>query len=77
MSQSKKFWTEPRDPNRKYGQYFHTNYFGGGPQVAKCTPVKTYLKVNLDAIYERGDTQHILTVINELRKPPDRNKGSG
>ncbi|MFA7173545.1 MAG: glycosyl hydrolase 115 family protein, partial [Kiritimatiellia bacterium] len=24
MSYSKKFWTEPRDPKRRYGQYFHT-----------------------------------------------------
>ena len=67
MSYSDKFWTEPRDPNRKYGQYFHTNYFGGGPQIAKCTPIDTYLKVNMDAMYERGDTEKMLLAMNELR----------
>lgn len=67
MSYSKKFWTEKRYPKRKYGQYFHTNYFGGGPQVAKCTPIETYIKVNMDAMYERGDTQHMLLAMNELR----------
>ncbi|MDD4778852.1 MAG: glycosyl hydrolase 115 family protein [Fermentimonas sp.] len=67
MSYSKKFWTEERDPNRKYGQYFHTQYFGGGPQIAKCTPIEAYLKVNMDAMYERGDTQHMLLAMNELR----------
>ncbi len=67
MSYSKKFWTEPRDPKRRYGQYFHTNYFGGGPQVAKCTPIESYLKVNMDAMFQRGDTQHMLLAMNELR----------
>ncbi|MFA7174897.1 MAG: glycosyl hydrolase 115 family protein [Kiritimatiellia bacterium] len=67
MSYSKKFWTEPRDPKRRYGQYFHTQYFGGGPQFAKCTPIETYLKVNMDAMFERGDTQHMLLAMNELR----------
>jgi len=67
MSYSKKFWTEPRDPRRKYGQYFHTQYFGGGPQIAKCTPVEEYIKVNLDAMYQRGDTHHMLLAMNELR----------
>lgn len=67
MSYSKKFWDEPRDPKRRYGQYFHTQYFGGGPQFAKCTPIETYLKVNMDAMFERGDTQHMLLAMNELR----------
>ncbi|GAA5219945.1 hypothetical protein GCM10025777_05750 [Membranihabitans marinus] len=67
MSYSDKFWTEKRDPNRKYGQYFHTNYFGGGPQIAKATPLDTYIKVNMDAMYERGDTQHMLLAMNVLR----------
>jgi hypothetical protein len=67
MSYSKKFWTEPRDPKRKYGQYFHTQYFGGGPQIAKCTPVEQYLKVNMDAMFQRGDTQHMLLAMNHLR----------
>ncbi len=67
MSYSKSFWTEPRDPKRKYGQYFHTQYFGGGPQIAKCTPIEQYLKVNMDAMFERGDTQHMLLAMNELR----------
>lgn len=67
MSYSKKFWNEPRDPDRKYGQYFHTQYFGGGPQIAKCTPIDTYIKVNMDAMYERGDTQHMLLAMNVLR----------
>lgn len=67
MSYSKKFWTEPRNPGRKYGQYFHTQYFGGGPQVAKCTPIDKYIKVNMNAMYERGDTQHMLLAMNELR----------
>ena len=67
MSYSKKFWTEKRDPQRKYGQYFHTQYFGGGPQIAKCTPVEQYLKVNLDAMHQRGDVQHMLLAMNELR----------
>jgi hypothetical protein len=67
MSYSKKFWTEPRDPQRRYGQYFHTQYFGGGPQIAKCTPIETYLKVNIDAMFQRGDTQHMLLAMNELR----------
>ncbi len=67
MSYSKKFWTEKRDPQRKYGQYFHTQYFGGGPQIARCTPIDTYLKVNMDAMYQRGDTQHMLLAMNHLR----------
>jgi hypothetical protein len=67
MSYSKKFWTETRDPKRRYGQYFHTQYFGGGPQVAKCTPIETYLKVNMDAMFQRGDTRHMLLAMNELR----------
>ena len=68
MSYSKKaFWTEPRDPKRRFGQYFHTQYFGGGPQIAKCTPVEQYLQVNIDAMYQRGDTQHMLLAMNELR----------
>jgi hypothetical protein len=67
MSYSKKFWTEKRDPQRRYGQYFHTQYFGGGPQIAKCTPIETYLKVNMDAMFQRGDTQHMLLAMNELR----------
>lgn len=67
MAYSTKFWTERRDPARTYGQYFHTQYFGGGPQIAKCTPLETYLKVNLDAMYQRGDTRHMLLAINELR----------
>jgi hypothetical protein len=67
MAYSKKFWTETRDPQRRYGQYFHTNYFGGGPQVAKCTPIETYLKVNMDAMFQRGDTRHMLLAMNELR----------
>lgn len=67
MSYSKKFWTETRDPKRKYGQYFHTQYFGGGPQIAKCTPIETYIKVNMDAMFERGDTQHMLLAMNHLR----------
>jgi len=67
MSYSKKFWTEKRDPKRKYGQYFHTQYFGGGPQIAKCTPIETYIKVNMDAMFERGDTQHMLLAMNHLR----------
>ncbi len=67
MSYSKKFWTEKRDPQRRYGQYFHTQYFGGGPQLAKCTPIETYLKVNMDAMFERGDTRHMLLAMNELR----------
>lgn len=67
MSYSKSFWTEPRDPKRKYGQYFHTQYFGGGPQIAKCTPIEQYIKVNMDAMYERGDTEHMLLAMNELR----------
>lgn len=67
MSYSKKFWTEKRDPKRKYGQYFHTQYFGGGPQLAKCTPVDTYIKVNMDAMFQRGDTQHMLLAMNHLR----------
>lgn len=67
MSYSKKFWTETRDPKRRYGQYFHTQYFGGGPQIAKCTPIETYLKVNMDAMFQRGDTQHLLLAMNELR----------
>jgi hypothetical protein len=67
MSYSKRFWTDQRDPKRKYGQYFHTQYFGGGPQIAKCTPIETYLKVNMDAMYQRGDTQHMLLAMNELR----------
>jgi len=67
MSYSKQFWTEKRDPKRRYGQYFHTQYFGGGPQLAKCTPIETYLKVNMDAMFERGDTQHMLLAMNELR----------
>jgi len=67
MSYSKKFWTEPRDPQRKYGQYFHTQYFGGGPQIAKCTPLEQYIKVNMDAMFQRGDTQHMLLAMNELR----------
>ncbi|MDD4192248.1 MAG: glycosyl hydrolase 115 family protein [Mangrovibacterium sp.] len=68
MSYSRKFWEEQRDPNRKYGQYFHTQYFGGGPQIAKCTPIDTYIKPNLDAMFERGDTQHILLAMNTLRQ---------
>jgi hypothetical protein len=67
MAYSEKFWTEPRDPKRRYGQYFHTQYFGGGPQVAKSTPIETYLKVNMDAMFQRGDTQHMLLAMNELR----------
>lgn len=67
MSYSDKFWTEKRDPNRTYGQYFHTQYFGGGPQIAKCTPLDTYIKVNMDAMYERGDTTHMLLAMNSLR----------
>jgi hypothetical protein len=67
MSYARSFWTEARDPERKYGQYFHTQYFGGGPQVAKCTPIETYLKVNVDAMYRKGDTQHMLLAMNELR----------
>ncbi|MCL5742339.1 MAG: glycosyl hydrolase 115 family protein [Acidobacteria bacterium] len=67
MAYSRKFWTEPRDPRRRYGQYFHTQYFGGGPQVAKCTPIETYLKPNLEAIFQRGDTHHMLLAMNELR----------
>ncbi len=67
MSYSKKFWTEKRDPQRRYGQYFHTQYFGGGPQIAKCTPIETYLKVNMDAMFQRGDTQHMLLAMNHLR----------
>ncbi|MDF1811600.1 MAG: glycosyl hydrolase 115 family protein [Verrucomicrobiales bacterium] len=67
MSYSKRFWTEPRDPKRKYGQYFHTQYFGGGPQIAKCTNIEKYLMVNLGAIHERGDTRHMLLAMNELR----------
>ncbi|MEN6534249.1 MAG: glycosyl hydrolase 115 family protein [Bryobacteraceae bacterium] len=67
MSWSKKFWTETRDPQRRYGQYFHTQYFGGGPQVAKCTPIESYHKVNIDAMFKRGDTQHMLLAMNELR----------
>jgi hypothetical protein len=67
MSYSRAFWTEKRDPARKYGQYFHTQYFGGGPQIAKCTPIDTYLKINIDAMYQRGDTQQMLLAINELR----------
>jgi hypothetical protein len=67
MSYSKKFWTEKRDPKRTYGQYFHTQYFGGGPQLAKCTPIETYLKVNMDAMFVRGDTRHMLLAMNELR----------
>lgn len=67
MSYSKKFWTEKRDPQRRYGQYFHTQYFGGGPQIAKCTPIETYIKVNMDAMFERGDTQHMLLAMNHLR----------
>lgn len=67
MSYSKKFWTEKRDPKRKYGQYFHTQYFGGGPQIAKCTPIEQYLKVNMDAMFQRGDTQHMLLAMNHLR----------
>jgi hypothetical protein len=67
MSYSKKFWTEERDPQRRYGQYFHTQYFGGGPQFAKCTPIETYLKVNMDAMFERGDTRHMLLAVNEVR----------
>ncbi len=67
MSYSKTFWTEPRDPERHYGQYFHTQYFGGGPQIARCTPIEQYLKVNIDAMYRRGDTRHMLLAMNELR----------
>lgn len=67
MSYSKKFWTEQRDPQRRYGQYFHTQYFGGGPQIAKCTPIETYIKVNMDAMFQRGDTQHMLLAMNHLR----------
>lgn len=67
MAYSQRFWNEPRNPTRTYGQYFHTQYFGGGPQIAKCTPIETYLKVNLDAMYQRGDTRHMLLAINELR----------
>lgn len=67
MSYSKKFWTEKRDPARRYGQYFHTQYFGGGPQIAKCTPIETYIKVNMDAMFQRGDTQHMLLAMNHLR----------
>ncbi|MEN6557738.1 MAG: glycosyl hydrolase 115 family protein [Thermoguttaceae bacterium] len=67
MSWSKKFWTEPRDPKRKYGQYFHTQYFGGGPQIAKCTPLDKYHQVNIGAMHQRGDTQHMLLAVNELR----------
>ena len=67
MSYSKKFWTEKRDPKRNYGQYFHTQYFGGGPQFAKCTHIEKYLKVNMDAMFERGDTQHMLLAVNEVR----------
>ncbi len=67
MAYSKKFWTEPRNPSHKYGQYFHTQYFGGGPQIAKCTPVEQYIKVNMDAMFQRGDTQHMLLAMNELR----------
>ena len=67
MSYSKKFWTEPRDPQRRYGQYFHTQYFGGGPQIAKCTPIETYIKVNMDAMFQRGDTEHMLLAMNHLR----------
>ncbi|MCX6907519.1 MAG: glycosyl hydrolase 115 family protein [Verrucomicrobia bacterium] len=67
MSYSKKFWTEKRDPQRRYGQYFHTQYFGGGPQIAKCTPIENYLKVNMDAMFQRGDTQHMLLAMNHLR----------
>ncbi len=67
MSYSKKFWTEKRDPQRRYGQYFHTQYFGGGPQIAKCTPIETYIKVNMDAMFQRGDTQHMLLAMNHLR----------
>lgn len=67
MSYSKSFWTQARDPKRKYGQYFHTQYFGGGPQIAKCTPVEQYIKVNMDGMFQRGDTQHMLLAMNELR----------
>ena len=67
MSYSKRFWTEPRDPKRRYGQYFHTQYFGGGPQIAKCTNIEKYLVVNIDAMFQRGDTQHMLLAMNELR----------
>ncbi|MEN6407390.1 MAG: glycosyl hydrolase 115 family protein [Thermoguttaceae bacterium] len=67
MSWSKTFWTEPRDPKRKYGQYFHTQYFGGGPQIAKCTPLDKYHQLNLGAMHQRGDTQHMLLAVNELR----------
>jgi len=67
MSYSKKFWTETRDPKRRYGQYYHSQYFGGGPQFAKCTPIESYHKVNMDAMYERGDTQRMLLAMNELR----------
>jgi len=67
MSYSKKFWTEKRVAQQHYGQYFHTQYFGGGPQIAKCTPIETYLKVNMDAMFQRGDTQHMLLAMNHLR----------
>lgn len=61
------FWNGPRDPERTYGQYFHTQYFGGGPQIAKCTPIDTFLKVNIDAMHKRGDTRIMLLAMNELR----------
>jgi len=67
MAYSKRFWTEPRDPKRNYGQYFHTQYFGGGPQIAKCTNIAKYLIPNIDAMYQRGDTQHMLLAMNVLR----------
>ncbi len=67
MSWSKRFWTEKRNPKRKYGQYFHTQYFGGGPQIAKCTNIEKYIKVNMDGMYQRGDTQHMLLAVNEVR----------
>ena len=62
MSYSKRFWTEPRDPKRKYGQYFHTQYFGGGPQIAKCTNIEKYLMVNIGAMLTTSSSVAMLPV---------------
>ncbi|NJO69474.1 MAG: hypothetical protein HC830_09525 [Bacteroidetes bacterium] len=58
------FYSISREPNRKYGVYYHHQLWGSGPHLAQGVPPSQTFKVLNDAVKNRSNEYAIMNVSN-------------
>lgn len=61
------FYELPRDPQRRYGLYYHVAFWGAGPHLAQGTDLRK-MQYQYRLVREKGDTEYTILNVANVRE---------